>query len=400
MPRGLSPRISRSAETTISRPTLFLHTRIPTLHTYRHLLREASYLPQVCQTYFRDHIRSRFRLHHHDPPRSPDTKLRLRRARHDLRYLWAANHGLRDNMLRLLLLAYGRIGKRRRTLMHDFGAKQLADDSASLGAQIQSDVERQNGQKRRQAPDWLDDWDVPKLHALAVSQARQDFWSPRAEIKGNRLKPEEAIPKENSWGRPLPARLARSKLRKWYKHLIVRLMPPVPRAEWDKLRLLATGAADRSLWALPQRRPRGKTADETEQEDDADGNNKNKSWDWRAYATTPVRAVERGSSRSQKARTGEEGEAPYGLGQPIGVRNYDRQRMWQRLYTKVWEMTPTMTEVERQDAQGGEGSEKRSWRIEWGHATKDVPTAAPKQLAFFQGGPVAAPKRSKRSIRG
>lgn len=361
---------------------LFLHTRLPTLHTYRHLLREASYLPPVCQAYFREQIRSRFRLHHHDPPSSPDTKLRLRRARHDLRYLWAANHGLRDNMLRVLLLAYGRIGKRRRTLMRNFGAKQLPADSAALEAQIQEDVERA---KRRRDRDWLDGWDVPKLHALAVSQARQSFWSPRSEIKGNRLKPEEDIPEENSWGRPLPARLARTKLRKWYKRLIVRLMPPVGRAEWDKLRLLATGAADMTLWAMPPRRPRGRTL--------SCGDDERKKWDWRAYATTPVRAVERGSSRSQKARTGEEGEAPYGLGQPIGVRSYDRHRMWQRLYTKVWEMTPTMAVVEDQEGQ------KRRWDIRWGRISKEAPVAVPKQMAFFEGAVAAKPKAKRGKNR-
>lgn len=386
MPRGILPRIPRSIPSTKTRSLVFLQTRLPTLHSYRHLLREASYLPPVCQAYFREQIRSRFRLHQHDPPSSPETKLRRRRARHDLRYLWAANHGLRDNMLRILLIAYGRIGKRRRVLMHNFGAKQLPADSAALEAQIQEEVERR---ERRRERDWLDGWDVPKLQALAVSQARRTFWSPRPEIKGSRLKPEDDIPEENSWGRPLPARLARSKLRKWYKRLIVRLMPPVGRAEWDKLRQLATGAADSGLWAMPARRPRG-TALVGEGEGDDD---KHKKWDWRAYATTAVRAVERGSSRSQKARTGEEGEGPYGQGPAIGVHSYDRRRMWQRLYTKVWEMTPTMAEAEAQDG------EKRRWQIEWGHSGTEAPVAVPKQMAFFDGAVGATPKNRRGKKR-
>lgn len=380
MPRGISPTRFRSL--------LSLPSRSPILHNYRHLLREASYLPPVCQAYFREQIRSRFRLHQHDPPTSPETKLRRRRARHDLRYLWAANHGLRDNMLRILLLAYGRIGKRRRVLMHNFGAKQLPADSAALEAEIQEEVERR---KRRRDRDWLDSWDVPKLHALAVSQARRPFWSPRPDIKSHRLKPEDDIPEVNSWGRPIPARLARSKLRKWYKHLIVRLMPPVGRAEWDKLRLLATGVADSTLWAMPLRRPRGTVVFCDGEDGDDD---KRKKWDWKTYATTAVRAVERGSSRSQKARTGEQGEAPYGLGQPIGVRNYDRQRLWQRLYTKIWEMTPTMAEAEHQDG------DKRRWHIEWGHSSTDAaPVAAPKQMAFFEGAVASMPKNRKRKKR-
>lgn len=376
-----------------------LQSSLPPLHLYRQLLREASYLPPVCQPFARSQIRARFRVHQYDLPaaRSPATSLRLRRARHDLRYLWAANNGLASNMFRILLLAYGRIGKRRRTLVANFVAKELPSDSAALEAQIRADTEAGVGagagagagaedgkgagkqeekerpgpttNKRKLEPDWLDDWDLPKLHVLAVSQARQSFWSPKPDIKGSKLKPENDIPKENSWGRPLPMKLARSKLRKWYKMLINRLMPPLGRAEWNTLELLARGEPDRSLWAMPSRRSPARS----HREDEDDGR---KTWDWRAYATEPVRSIERGSSRSQKARTGEEGEAPYGLGPPIGLQNYNSLRMWQRLYTKVWLMTPTMAESE---------SHPGKWNILWGKKSRDVPVATPNQTAFFEG---------------
>lgn len=411
---------------TASRSLQALQTRLPTLHTYRHLLREASYLPPVCQAYAREQIRARFRLHHHDPPGDPATKLRFRRARHDLRHLRGANHGLVSNMLRILLLTYGRIGKRRRVLMHNFGALALPADTDALAAQLQQQQqEQEQGQQRVEKEeaeaavggeeekkkksnehkprkrDWLDGWDVPKLHVLAASQAHRSFWSARGDIRGHKLKPEDEIPAHNSWGRPLSTRLTRSKLRKWYRHLLDRLMPPVGRGEWDTLRLLATGGADRSLWAMPPRRPQGTAApwrgggggDVAGTGEGAGGAwGGGGRWDWRAYATAPVRAIERGSSRSQKARTGEEGEAPYGLGQPIGVRNLDRLRMWTRLYTKVFEMTPVMTEVEA----SGPGDERR-WNIEWGQVTKaGPPVATRKQRAFFEGAVVATPKKGKR----
>lgn len=397
---------------TASRSLQALQNRLPTLHTYRHLLREASYLPPVCQAYARDQIRARFRLHHHDPPADPATKLRFRRARHDLRHLRGANHGLVSNMLRILLLTYGRIGKRRRVLMHNFGALTLPADTEALAAQLQQQEQKEEAEaeavgggdgekkkkKKKRKRDWLDGWDVHKLHALATSQARRTFWSVRAYIKGNKLKPEEEIPAQNSWGRPLSMRLTRSKLRKWYRHLIERLMPPVARGEWDTLRLLATGGADRSLWAMPVRRPQGRAAPWRRGDEDVVrtgeelGWGVRRAWDWRAYATTPVRAVERGSSRSQKARTGEEGEAPYGLGQPIGVRSLDRLRIWTRLYAKVFEMTPVMTEEEA----SGPG-DKRRWDIEWGQVTKEgPPVATRKQRAFFEGAVVVTPKKLKK----
>lgn len=383
-----------------------LQSYLPPLHIYRQLLREASYLPPVCQSFARSQIRTRFRVHQSDPPasRAPATRLRLRRARHDLRYLWAANNGLASNMFRILLLAYGRIGKRRRTLMANFVAKEMPVDSAALEAQIRAEVaeaEAEAGRRERKSkkdesgkncattrralrPDWLDAWDLPKLHVLAASQARRSFWSPKPEIKGNKLKPENDIPTENSWGRPLPMKLARSKLRKWYKLLVNRLMPPVARGEWDTLRLLATGQPDRSLWAMPSRRPRAKSWLPGDKEDGE------KTWDWRRYATEPVRSIERGSSRSQKARTGEEGEAPYGLGPPIGLQNYDRLRMWQRLYTKVWLMTPTMAESETQ---------KGRWDIHWGQTSREVPVATPMQTAFFEGAVAGKTRRGRRKIK-
>lgn len=360
------------------------HVRLTTLHIYRHLLRQSSYLPPVCQTYTRDQIRTRFRHHHHDDPVSPSTKLRLRRAQHDLRYLCAANNGLHANMLRILLLTYGRLGKRRRLLIHHFVAKPPPADQQELADHIRNEQARHPKRLKR---DWLDGWNLSKLHALAESQARRSFWSPKPELKGRKLAPEEEIPKENTWGRPMPAKLARSKLRRLYIAMINRIMPPVGKSEWDTLALLATGKADPSLGQMPPRRPQARSL----YGEDVDGGKEGrKAWDWRAYATTPVRSIERGSSRSQKARTGEQGEAPYGLGSAIGTRNYDRSRMWKRLYNRIWEMTPTMTEV---DGQRGK------WEIRWGQTLREVPFAAPGQTAFFEGAVAAKGKKSRKKQR-
>lgn len=362
--------------------------RLTALHIYRHLLREASYLPPVCQTYARDQIRTRFRHHHRDSPDSPPTKLRLRRARHDLRYLCAANNGLYANMLRILLLAYGRLGRRRRVLIHDLVAKRPPADLEELEEHIRDEQAETQQHPRRLKRDWLDGWDLPKLRALAESQVRRSFWSPKPELKGGKLAPEEQLPEKNAWGRPLPAKLARSKLRKLYIRMINRIMPPIGRTEWDTLGLLARGKADPSLGAIPARRPPAKAL----YGGGNGGNERRRAWDWRAYATQPVRSIERGSSRSQKARTGEQGEAPYGLGSAIGLRNYDRGRMWRRLYTRIWEMTPTMTEV---DGQRGKGK----WEILWGRLSKEVPVAAPGQAAFFEGAVAAKGKKLRRKKR-
>ncbi|PSR82389.1 hypothetical protein BD289DRAFT_371310 [Coniella lustricola] len=355
---------------------------VPATHIYRHLLREATYLPPTCQPFLRAHIRARFRKHHHDPPLpNPATKLRLRRARHDIRYLWAANHGLLANMTRIILLAFGRLGKRRRALIAQFVAKREPESTAELAEQLANEISARNDDDTlhpRRPRDWLDEWDLPKFHALAASQAKRSFWSPRSSIKGHRLDPIEALPRENPWGRPLAAKVVRSKLRKWYKAQVHRLMPPLGADEWERLRLLATGQADRSLWQMPKRRPAGVSMiqDETTKP----------TWDWQRYATEAVRSIERGSSRAAKARTGEQGEAPYGLGPAIGLHSYDRARFWRRLYTRVWEMTPKMAEKENMPGK---------WTVEWGQTMREVPVATKAQMSFFEGAVVARVKKGR-----
>lgn len=354
--------------------------QVPILHLYRHLLREASYLPPLCQRFAKDQICTRFHKHRHDRVTDPATKERVRRARHHLRYLWAANHGLLDNMLRILLLAFGRVGRRRRELIHDLVLrKETPADSAELARQIEVEKGRQQEPKKL-PPDWLDRWDLPKLHALAASQSQRSFWSPKPDVRWKKLNAEDDLPKENTWGRPLAAKLKRSKLRKWYKRLINRIMPPVSRSEWETLGLLATGRAEKSLWQMPTRRPSAQLLNGGD--GDATGRHP-KVWDWKAYATKPVRSIERGSSRSQKARTGEEGEAPYGLGSPLGLHSYNRSRVWERLYLKVWAMTPIIEEATGQ---------KGKWRIQWGQVRRQYPVAMPTQTAFF----IETESRSKK----
>lgn len=365
-----------------------LRTRLPVREIYRQLLREATYLPPLCQPYAKEQIRTRFHKHIHDSVDDPQTKARIRKAQHALRDMWAANHGVVDSMFRILMLTYGRVGKRRRELIKALLRIEPPADSEELANQIKEDrqeVEGSGKKKKKKLPrDWLDEWNLPKLHALATSQANVSFWSPKAELKSKRLDPEKEIPEKNIWGRPLVAKLKRSKKRKWYKALINKIMPPVGRDEWETLRLLATGRADRSMWEMPTRRPLAKVLSSSPSEE---AGIENKAWDWKAYATQAVRHVERGSSRSQKARTGEEGEAPYGLGTPIGLHNYDRTRLWKRLYAKVWGMTPVMEEAPES---------KSGWRIEWGKLPKEVPVATVAQRAFFVGAETAGnPKRRK-----
>lgn len=368
---------------------------LPPLHLYRHLLREASYLPPSCAPYIRQQITTRFHQHLPDRATSPLTSRRRRVAHSHLRFLRAANAGVLANMTRILQLATGHIGRRRRALLAQHfqvtrtnepqNYPSTHNDGTSLPVSPSLPSPPPTASSSERAPDWLDYWDLPKLSALAASQSRQTFVSRRPEIKGNRLAPgPDDIPAENSFGRPLSAKAARGKLRKWYKTLLHRVMAPLPRAEWEALGRLARGEA---AWQVPARRKKACGGGEEEA----------RRWDWKAYAVEPVRSLERGQSRSWKARTGEEGEAPYGLGRAIGLTRYDRARMWRRLYLRVWEATPTMEEVVV--AEDGGGKAGRQWKVEWGKHLKPIQVATPAQMAFFEGEPEGAMKKGRKKIR-
>ncbi|KAL1855319.1 hypothetical protein Daus18300_011136 [Diaporthe australafricana] len=370
------------------RRSLALAPAAPTLHIYRGLLRQASYLPPICQPYIKKQIASRFRRHAFDQPASPQTRRRIRQARHDLRYLHAANNGLVDNLHRILLLVFGRTGSRRRLLVHALLRRDPPADSSQLEAAIAHDTDARtytarDGSLAQRPPDWLDRWDTNKLQALASSQARRGpAHSPRPDIKTSQTDPAARLPQRNIWERPLPATLARSKLRKEYVRLINRVLPPLPTSDWHTLRALALGHGDSTaLCQMPARRPPATPRH--------GGQGAGTQWRWHAYATEPVRSVDRASSRAQRARTGHQVPGPHGQGAAIGLHRYT-PRLLRRLFAKIWEMTPTM-----EARPGMEGK----WDIVWGKVAKDVPVAAAAHAFFFEGDPKVTRTGKKRAKR-
>ncbi|KAJ0118566.1 hypothetical protein J7T55_012818 [Diaporthe amygdali] len=375
------------------RRSLTLAPAAQTLHIYRDLLRQASYLPPICQPYVRQQIVSRFRRHAADEPASPQTRRRVRQARHHARFLFGANSGLVDNLHRILLLVFGRTGCRRRLLVHALLRRDPPADSAQLEAAIVQDAHARtyiakDGSLAQRPADWLDKWDTQKLRALASSQAqRGPAHSPRPDIKTSQTNPAARLPHSNIWERPLPATLARSKLRKEYVRLINRVLPPLPATDWHTLRALALGHADSiALCHMPARRlPATPLHDDHAASTHAAGTR----WHWHAYATEPVRSVDRPSSRAHRGRTGHQAPGPHGQGAAIGLHRYT-PRLLRRLFAKIWEMTPTM-----EARLGVEGK----WDIVWGKVAKDVPVAAATHAVFFEGAPDTIRTGKKRARR-
>ncbi|KAH6631241.1 hypothetical protein F5144DRAFT_592295 [Chaetomium tenue] len=218
------------------------------LHLYRHILREASYLPPLARRPIDKQIKDKFRR---NQDHEEKTAKYLRQASHDLRALRAANAGDMGRMRRVLLRAFGRIGRRRRELISQLVHRDTPTNTEEL--EKYSIAMADIGAKKN-TPDWMDDWDLDKLRALARSQAQATLVNtPKATVTENQAAPEKNLPKENSWGRPLPLKLARTKLKNLWKALADKVLPPLPMEEWKKLEAIANGTVVGN-WLPPPRR--------------------------------------------------------------------------------------------------------------------------------------------------
>jgi hypothetical protein len=98
------------------------------------------------------------------------------------------------------------------------------------------------------------------LHTLMKSQSQKsDADTCRSQIR--RLEPE--IPEENIWGKPLALVRRQNITDRFWASTFEKLLPPVPEAEWNRLRDLATGVIPFE-GAPPRRsRPRPQPAPKT-----------------------------------------------------------------------------------------------------------------------------------------
>ncbi|WEW57019.1 hypothetical protein PRK78_002478 [Emydomyces testavorans] len=213
-------------------PSMLASRSTPWRHLYRSLLRECTYLPDPIATdYMRHYIRSGFRESVSTARikgLKPIEEFHLhRRFRKLLSLLHRANDGYLKPLERVLLLSYGRIGKRRRELM-----RPLLSSEKGI-------------------PTFNDDWKPPStLLALVKDQSRQGTVT-ALKIRRHIKVFEPPIPKENIWGRPTPFKRRVNIRRDWYGSLMESVLPMLPEQEWGILQDLATG---RAPWTPPDRR--------------------------------------------------------------------------------------------------------------------------------------------------
>ncbi|KAI0832236.1 hypothetical protein F5Y06DRAFT_187844 [Hypoxylon sp. FL0890] len=335
-------------------PLQIPHPNTP-LHLYRHLLREATYLPPLCRPWITQRIQARFR----DCRRKTNPKLYIKDAHHYLRYLRSANAGHVQRLLRLCYLATGRLGKRRRIL----GKSELASSPPANSAELDEKTKLPGGKQRQR--DWLDNWAIDKVKAIAYSQSQiqaKDF----PYLMRRSISPERLIPTENCFGRPLTEKLKRNKLKKHWVSVLRQLMPPLPRGEWDQLGALTRGEADAQHYKLPTRRP---VAQSHFTGSDA------KQRTWSEFVTKPVRSLERANSRTMKSLSGDEDEDPRGHGRAIGTRVLSPRKLRRGVYGFVWRASPI---IEKNPRSG-------KWSVTWGNNDKTISPPSKKDLQFFQG---------------
>ncbi|OWP00603.1 hypothetical protein B2J93_6040 [Marssonina coronariae] len=231
---------------------------------YRGLLRATSYLPDsVARQYAKERIKARFRTSRakastktvrkiHGIPReiepatghtiAPSRRLandrkeldafsvqRLKKARSTRTMLEKASDGDTDALVKVFRFVYGRQGERKRALLKDLLRPE--DDSPGNTSAIQHLVET-GSPKKGYRPD-------AKLYRFIRDQQENQ---PSEAHKGKIRRVKPKIPEETLWGRPMALKMQESMVKKWWASTLERLLPPIPRNEWERLRDLAMGA--------------------------------------------------------------------------------------------------------------------------------------------------------------
>ncbi|TLD15278.1 hypothetical protein PspLS_10719 [Pyricularia sp. CBS 133598] len=312
------------------------------LHLYRHLLREASYLPPVIRPCLTERIVEMFYRHRDDP----EPRARIRKGNNKLRAMRAAVAGDPKSMEKLINIAFGRTGFRRRQLMSDFLHREPPENDTALREFLDWKLgfgptpehlmkfRAREGQEALGC-DWLDGWDTDKLLVLLKAQARLTNVPAKFVLKSSQLVPYREVPELNGFVLPYPPKPARTKVKKFWKLYAEKALPPVPREEWNILRDLAHGKNMERGQALP-RRPVAVLDEDVHLE------LVKQSWDMENYILQPTRWVDRKSSRKKVLFTGiPQPNDELGLA-PEGSSSRMTPRWMRRMYGSVWRITPFM----------------------------------------------------------
>ena len=174
-----------------------------------------------------------------------------------------------------------------------------------------------------------------QLMTLVKSQAKRKIVTMSRSTTPLKIAP--TIPEKNVWGRPMPVKRVRNLKRRWYAQTLDRIMPPLPEAEWNELRKLASGE---TRWEGPARRRSQSEADNA------------------------------GHDTSRRGRVKGLVNSPHDI----------TPRYMRRLWTKILAQCPTMKP---------HAMRKSGWEVSWGEV-QDTQTIAlqpsgRRDFAMFEG---------------
>jgi hypothetical protein len=214
-------------------------------HLLRASLRECSYLPDpIAREYMHDYILNRYR-DYTPGRRARDTisiprLMHLRRdAKYALSFLRRANEGYPRPLEKVLLISYGRTGRRRHQLLEAFLRLDLPPDTEAVREMIDRPRKFENG--------WLPPSIVVRLLKSQIKNSLVQRLGIRPQVKT--FAPN--IPAENSWGRPLALCRRRNIRRRWYRVALDSILPPLPETDMNILRGLLSGTRP---WSPVKRR--------------------------------------------------------------------------------------------------------------------------------------------------
>ncbi|CAG8215937.1 unnamed protein product [Penicillium salamii] len=208
------------------------------LHLYRATLRECTYLPDpIAREYMQKHVISRYRTV--SSRRTKPGAQTAHAAKHAFSVLRRANEGYQRPLEKVLLLSYGRTGKRRHELLTDMLGNHLPQNTASLTEFLAQPLQYSDG------------WEPPVIvKSLAIAHMQNPV------VTTNRIRPlikniSPPVPKVNSWGKEVSESRKKNIRQRWYNTTLSSLMPPIPQKELQLLDGLISGTVK---WSPPKRR--------------------------------------------------------------------------------------------------------------------------------------------------
>jgi len=186
----------------------------------------------------------------------------VEKAKKQLRQLIRANMGELKPFQKVLSLAYGRTGRRRRELLKPL---LVPDDAPGGLEQPQAKERREDASLVHQSTDneqaFVDaePKGLPMLNNKLMTLLRsglsaQMSSSTRFTIKSPRqLDPR--IPELNAWLKPMPESRVKNMTKKWYGSMLDQILPPIPDDEYNRLKSLALGLV--KILPPPKRRSPG-----------------------------------------------------------------------------------------------------------------------------------------------